>query len=102
MKTTLTTIAVLFTIVSAVIAADHYLAKSSELYAVNLRLDYKINQDIRNDILTQIYEIEKQHGTNPALMPELIAKRYKELQATLKQVENALEQIRNVQLKKGG
>jgi len=100
-KTIVGAIAVLFTIVSAVIGAEHYLAKSSELHATNLRLDYKINQDIRNDITAQIYEIEKQYGTDEAQMPEIIRKRYRELKNTLKSVEKALEQIRNVQIQKG-
>ena len=100
-KTILSALAVLFTLVTAVIGADHYLAKSTELHATNLRLDYKINQDIRNDTTTQIYEIEKEYGTDEVKMPELIRKRYRDLKTTLRDVSKALEQIRNVQLKKG-
>ncbi len=100
-KTILSALAVLFTLVTAVIGADHYLAKSTELHATNLRLDYKINQDIRNDTRDEIYKIEKQYGKDETKMPELIRSRYRYLKVTLKEVNNILEQIRNAQLKKG-
>lgn len=100
-KTILTSLAILFTLVSAVIGAEHYLAKSSELHSTNLRLDYKINKDIRRDTKDQIYEIEKEYGTDESKMPEIIRNRYRELKDTLKEVIKILEQIKNVQLQKG-
>ncbi|MBW2178764.1 MAG: hypothetical protein JRG81_00085 [Deltaproteobacteria bacterium] len=100
-KTVLGSVVILISIVTAVVGAEKYLAKASELHATNLRLDYKINRDIRNDTATQIYDIEKQYGTDETKMPEIIRKRYRDLKDTLKAVEKALEQIRNIQLQKG-
>jgi len=100
-KSILSSVVVLITIASGVVAADRYLAKASELYATNLRLDYKINKDVRNDTLEQIYEIEKEYGIDINKMPEIVKKRYFHLKVILNEIEKLLEQIRQTQIQKG-
>jgi len=101
-KSILGSVVVLITIASAVIAADHYLAKSYELIATNLRLDYKINKDIKRDVSNEIYAIEKRYGLDVSKMPELIRNRYLELKDDLKEIIKIMDEIRKNQMKKGG
>lgn len=80
--------------VSAIVGANEYLAKASELELISMRLDQKILNDRLYNLQNRVWAIEDRYGTDVTKMLENIRTEYRRLLREIEELKRRLSSMK--------
>lgn len=81
-------------LISAIVGANEYLAKASELELVSMRLDQKILSDRLYNLQSRVWAIEDRYGSDITKMPENIREEYRCLLREIEELKRRLSSMK--------
>lgn len=81
-------------LISAIVGANEYLAKASELELVSMRLDQKILNDRLYNLQNRVWAIEDRYGKDVSKMPENVRIEYRRLLREIEKIKRQLDSMK--------